>query len=326
MREDLKLMEEEISLHFNGIDLLNTGFAKAVIGQKDVFRKLLICLLTDGHMLLEGVPGIAKTLMAHTFARLISVDMKRIQFTPDLIPGDIIGTVIFNPQTQEFYHREGPVFTNILLADEINRAPAKVQSALLEAMQERQVTIGEKTYKLQEPFFVIATQNPIEQEGTYPLPEAQLDRFMFKTIVPYPAFEEEKEILSMYGTVNSVPVESVTDYIKFKALKDVAGKIFIDPKLKDYLLGIVSASRDPESKDTADLIRLGASPRASLYLLRAAKANAFLEKRAFVIPEDIQKVSFDILRHRLIISFNAVSEGITSDDIIKMILKKVRVP
>ncbi len=328
MQEELKILEREINEYFPIIDDLKEEFSKPVVGQTFVFKRLLNTLLNDGHILLEGVPGVAKTLMASTFSELLNVNFKRVQFTPDLIPGDIIGTVIFNPQRQEFIHKEGPVFTNILLGDEINRAPAKVQSALLEAMQERQVTIGEKSYKLPEPFMVIATQNPIEQEGTYPLPEAELDRFMFKTFVPYPERKEEKEIINRYENLNFINIEKVMTYKKFQKIKEITKKIFIDPKLKEYILDMITATREKtdSNKDFFDYIKLGASPRATLYILRAAKANAFLEKRSFVIPEDIQSVAFDVLRHRLILSFNALADGLTADGIVKMLLENLIVP
>ena len=329
MQDKLKKLEADVAQLQPSINELSDMFHKAVIGQQAVFRSILICMMNEGHMLLEGVPGIAKTLMASTFAGMLTLDFKRVQFTPDLIPGDITGTQIFNSQKDEFIHRHGPVFTNILLADEINRAPAKVQSALLEAMQERQVTIGDTTYPIARPFLVIATQNPIEQEGTYNLPEAQLDRFMFKTLVGYPSRAEEELIIDKYEKTDEIKIKKIRKTGLLKALSRLSKEIFVDSKLRDYILDIVLATRqqdDGAGQRVASYLRLGASPRASLYLLRASKSLALLSGRGFIIPEDIRTSAFEILRHRLILGFDALADGMTSDDIVSLLLEKTVVP
>ncbi|MCK4642748.1 AAA family ATPase [bacterium] len=328
MQDELKKLEADVAALQPAINELSEIFHNAVIGQQAVFRSILICMMNEGHMLLEGVPGIAKTLMASTFAQMLTLDFKRVQFTPDLIPGDITGTQIFNSQKDEFIHRHGPVFTNILLADEINRAPAKVQSALLEAMQERQVTIGDATYPIARPFLVIATQNPIEQEGTYNLPEAQLDRFMFKTLVGYPSRTEEEQIMEKYEKTDEIKIRKIKKTGLLKKLSSLSKEIFVDSKLKDYILDIVLATRRQNDAGTgiSSYLRLGASPRASLYLLRASKSLALLSGRGFIIPEDIQTAAFEILRHRLILSFDALADGMTPDDIVSLLLEKTVVP
>ncbi len=328
MQDELKKLEADVAALQPAINELAEIFHNAVIGQQAVFRSILICMMNEGHMLLEGVPGIAKTLMASTFAQMLTLDFKRVQFTPDLIPGDITGTQIFNSQKDEFIHRHGPVFTNILLADEINRAPAKVQSALLEAMQERQVTIGDATYPIARPFLVIATQNPIEQEGTYNLPEAQLDRFMFKTLVGYPSRAEEEQIIEKYEKTDEIKIRKIKKTGFLKKLSSLSKEIFVDSKLKDYILDIVLATRRQNDAGTgiSSYLRLGASPRASLYLLRASKSLALLSGRGFIIPEDIQTAAFEILRHRLILSFDALADGMTPDDIVSLLLEKTVVP
>ncbi len=328
MQDELKKLEADVAALQPAINELSEIFHNAVIGQQAVFRSILICMMNEGHMLLEGVPGIAKTLMASTFAQMLTLDFKRVQFTPDLIPGDITGTQIFNSQKDEFIHRHGPVFTNILLADEINRAPAKVQSALLEAMQERQVTIGDATYPIARPFLVIATQNPIEQEGTYNLPEAQLDRFMFKTLVGYPSRAEEEQIIEKYEKTDEIKIRKIKKTGFLKKLSSLSKEIFVDSKLKDYILDIVLATRRQNDAGTgiSSYLRLGASPRASLYLLRASKSLALLSGRGFIIPEDIQTAAFEILRHRLILSFDALADGMTPDDIVSLLLEKTVVP
>ncbi len=302
---------------------------KVLVGQENMWRHMLIGILSNGHVLLEGGPGLAKTLTVSCLARGIDTGFRRLQFTPDLLPADLIGTMIYQPQTGEFTVKKGPIFSNIILADEINRAPAKVQSALLEAMQERQVTIGDTTHALPDPFLVLATQNPIEQEGTYPLPEAQVDRFMLKVTVTYPTREQEREILDRMARTNPdtsiEPVLSASDLVKARQAID---DIYIDDKIKDYIVNLVFATRDPGAMnlDLKELIQYGASPRATLMLTLGAKANAFLAGRGFVTPQDVKDVAPAVMRHRIIISYEAEAEEQTSDDIIKTILDHVPVP
>ena len=306
-----------------------TEIAKVIVGQEYMIRRLLIGLFADGHVLLEGVPGLAKTLSVSTLADVISVAFNRIQFTPDLLPADLIGTLIFNQKEGTFTPKKGPIFSNIILADEINRAPSKVQSALLEAMQERQVTIGEKSYKLDEPFLVLATQNPIEQEGTYPLPEAQVDRFMLKLKVTYPKKEEEREIINRMSDNKPIKVDKVIkpkDVLNTRAL---VNDIYVDEKIKEYVLNIVFSTRTPEEyglKDISEFIEFGASPRASIYLVRAAKANALLDQRGYVSPEDIKEIGKDVLRHRIILTYEAEAENITPEDIVDRIFDEIEIP
>ncbi len=294
-----------------------------------MIRRLLIGLFADGHVLLEGVPGLAKTLSVSTLADVISVAFNRIQFTPDLLPADLIGTLIFNQKEGTFTPKKGPIFSNIILADEINRAPSKVQSALLEAMQERQVTIGEKSYKLDEPFLVLATQNPIEQEGTYPLPEAQVDRFMLKLKVTYPKKDEEREIINRMCDNKPIKVNKV---IKPKDVLDtraLVNDIYVDEKIKEYVLNIVFSTRTPEEyglKDISEFIEFGASPRASIYLVRAAKANALLDQRGYVSPEDIKEIGKDVLRHRIIMTYEAEAENVNPEDIVDRIFDEIEIP
>ena len=302
---------------------------KVIVGQEKLIERLLIGLLADGHILLEGVPGLAKTLAVNTLAQSVQASFQRIQFTPDLLPADLIGTEIYNPRTNEFTPHLGPVFANFILADEINRAPAKVQSALLESMQERQVTISDQTYRLPEPFLVLATQNPIEQEGTYPLPEAQVDRFMLKVIVDYPSRAEERVIMDrMTGATlpQARPVITPDDLLRARTMVQ---QIYVDEKIKEYVLDLVFATRYPTRSGLSDLenlISYGASPRATIYLIMAARAHAFLKGRGFVTPEDIKQIAPDILRHRIVISYEAEAEEITSADIIQRILDRVEVP
>ena len=302
---------------------------KVIVGQEYMIRRLLIGLFADGHVLLEGVPGLAKTLSVSTLADVISVAFNRIQFTPDLLPADLIGTLIFNQKEGTFTPKKGPIFSNIILADEINRAPAKVQSALLEAMQERQVTIGDKSYKLEEPFLVLATQNPIEQEGTYPLPEAQVDRFMLKLRVTYPKKDEEREIINRMSDNKPIKVKKI---IKPKDVLDtraLVNDIYVDEKIKEYVLNIVFSTRSPEEyglKDISEFIEYGASPRASIYLVRAAKANALLDQRGYVSPEDIKEIGKDVLRHRIILTYEAEAENVTSEDIVDRIFDEIEIP
>jgi len=311
------------------IEKMKVEMNKAVVGQEEMIDGLLMGLLTGGHILLEGVPGLAKTLTIASLSQSISLHYQRIQFTPDLLPTDLIGTMIFNPKSGEFAPKKGPLFTNIVLADEINRAPAKVQSALLEAMAEKQVTIGEESYKLDQPFLVLATQNPLEQEGTYPLPEAQMDRFMFKINVSYPKKSEELEILNRMGRNDKPivqPVITKEDLIRATARVD---QIYVDNKVKNYIVEIVMASRHPTENGLsriAQLIQVGGSPRATISLLRAAKAHAFLRGRGYVTAEDVKAIAYHVLRHRLILTYEAEAENIKSDDIIREILTQIEVP
>ena len=303
--------------------------SRVIVGQNYMVERLLISLLADGHVLLEGVPGLAKTLTVHTMASAIKADYQRIQFTPDLLPADILGTMIYNQKTGDFITQTGPIFANFVLADEINRSPAKVQSALLEAMQERQVTIGSKTFKLDEPFLVMATQNPIEQEGTYPLPEAQVDRFMFKLKVTYPSKDEELEIIKRMGQGTKIEVNPVVTTENIVRARKAVHEIYIDEKIERYIIDLVFASRQPEDyklKELKPLIDFGASPRASLYLKTGAKAHAFLNHRGYVTPDDVKAISHDVLRHRIILTYEAEAEEITTDDIIEKMLNEVEVP
>ena len=309
---------------------VNEEVSKVVVGQKSMVERIMMGLLTGGHVLLEGLPGLAKTLTVKTIAEAINVDFNRVQFTPDLLPSDLTGTMIYNQKTGEFTAKKGPIFTNILLADEINRAPAKVQAALLESMGERQVTIGDETFKLTEPFLVLATQNPIEQEGTYPLPEAQMDRFMFKVVVGYPnRFEEMKVLERQSGNEKFTVTHAATGAQILKA-RAICGAIFMDQKVKDYILDIVFATRDPKSrkelKDLEGMISIGASPRATISLARAAKAKAFIEGRGFVTPDDVKAVALDILRHRITLSFEAEAEAVNAPAIIRKVLSAVPTP
>jgi MoxR-like ATPase len=294
-----------------------------------MIERLLIGLLCDGHVLIEGVPGLAKTLCVRTMARIIDAGFGRIQFTPDLLPADLVGTMVYNQKTGEFVARKGPLFTNIVLADEINRAPAKVQSALLEAMQERQVTIGTTTFKLPEPFLVLATENPIEQEGTYPLPEAQVDRFMLKLKITYPGQQEEKEILERMAGGEVPEVEKVVTPADILRCRKIVRDIYMDEKIKDYIISLVLATRQPGEfglKEIDGLIEYGASPRASIYLAQAARANAFLRRRGYVTPEDVKFVGMDVLRHRVILTYEAEAEEMTSEDIVQKVFDRVEVP
>jgi MoxR-like ATPase len=329
LKDDIKRVHEEIERESLFVQAITGEVGKVIVGQKYLVDRLMVGLMADGHVLIEGVPGLAKTYAVKTLARTIATTFHRIQFTPDLLPADIVGTQIYDQRTGEFTARKGPVFANLVLADEINRAPPKVQSALLEAMQERQVTIGDDTFKLDDPFLVLATQNPIEQEGTYPLPEAQTDRFLLKLRVGYPSKEEEKLIVDRMTTgvePTASPVVEPAAIIRARAL---CTRIYVDEKLKDYILNIVFATRQPKEHNLADLaplLRYGASPRASIYLLTAARAMAFLRRRGFVIPEDIKELAPDVLRHRLILSYEAEAEELTTDDVVKRVLEGVEVP
>ena len=309
---------------------LKEGIGKVIVGQDELIDKILISVISNGHILLEGVPGLAKTLTINTVANLINAEFKRIQFTPDMLPADLLGTLIYNQKTGNFITKKGPIFSNIILADEINRAPSKVQSALLEAMQERQITIGEETFKLDLPFLVLATQNPIDQEGTYPLPEAQVDRFMLKVIVDYPSMEEEKEILSRVAKTNiDTKQKSVVNSKTILEAQALINDIYIAPKILDYILNIVFATRNPEQfklGQLKDLISFGASPRASINLVLAAKAKAFIDGRGYVIPEDVRYIGKDVLRHRMLLSYEAEAEEITSEELIDQLFKEIPVP
>jgi MoxR-like ATPase len=320
----------ESSLH---VSALLAEIRKVIVGQNALVERLVMGLLADGHLLLEGVPGLAKTLAVRTLARGLDASFARIQFTPDLLPADLVGTLVFNPKTQEFVARRGPLFAHIVLADEINRAPAKVQSALLEAMQERQVTLGDGTAALPDPFLVLATQNPIEQEGTYPLPEAQVDRFLMKLKVGYPSKAEEKQILERMGETTeaeaSATVRPVLDPARIRELRGLVRKLYADERLKNYLVELVAATRDPKSyklAELADFVAYGASPRATLALLAAARAHAFLEGRGYVVPEDVKSVALDVLRHRVLLTYEAEAENVTSDQVVSRILERVEVP
>jgi MoxR-like ATPase len=303
--------------------------SKRIVGQEAMLERLLIGLLTGGHILLEGVPGLAKTLAVSSLAETIRVVFQRIQFTPDLLPADIIGTMVFDQKTGEFHAKRGPLFANVVLADEVNRAPPKVQAALLEAMQEKQVTIGGETHKLAEPFLVLATQNPIEHEGTYPLPEAQLDRFMLKVHVGYPSREEEKEILWRMAGGQPIPISAVADPADLMALRTSIAELYMDQKIVDYIVDVVRATREPHAVGLHDLkpfIAFGGSPRASIYLAQASRAHAFLRGRAYVVPEDVKAMAPDVLRHRVLLTFEAEAEDVTSEGIIAKILEAVHVP
>ena len=327
---DINRLNAKISEESKFIEDILSEMRKVIVGQDYVIERLLIGLLTQGHILLEGVPGLAKTLSISTLAKTIDAKFRRIQFTPDLLPADIVGTMVFNPKTSEFYPRKGPIFANLILADEINRSPAKVQSALLESMQEKQVTIGDNTYKMELPFLVMATQNPIEQEGTYPLPEAQVDRFMLKLKIDYPTKKEEREILEKIGDNYDLKfdIKNVANPEDILKASEVVKEVYVDDKLKDYIVDIVTATRNGKEfgLDISPLVEYGASPRATIYLLRAAKANAFINGRGFVIPEDIKSVGMDVLRHRIIVTYEAESEDITSEDIIEKIFDAVPLP
>ena len=330
---DVAALTEQIRDKALSASALLSEMRKVIVGQTTLVERLVVGLLADGHVLLEGVPGLAKTLAVRTLARGLDASFSRIQFTPDLLPADVVGTLVFNPKTQEFVTRRGPVFAHILLADEINRAPAKVQSALLEAMQERQVTIGDSTHPLPDPFLVLATQNPIEQEGTYPLPEAQVDRFLMKLKVGYPTKAEERQILERMGSISdgeaTASVRPVLDPPKIRELRGLVRQLYADERIKGYLVEIVAATRDPRSyglPELADFISYGASPRATLSLLSTARAHAFLQGRGYVVPEDVKEVAPDVLRHRVLLGYEAEAENVTSDQVVARILERVEVP
>jgi MoxR-like ATPase len=328
--EEIRLLNEKIQSAAGFIDKMEAEIGRVIIGQQYMVSRLLIGLLSNGHVLLEGVPGLAKTLSIKSLAQAIHAKFARIQFTPDLLPADVIGTMIYNQQTHEFVVRKGPIFANFILADEINRAPAKVQSALLEAMQEKQVTIGETTHKLDEPFLVLATQNPIDQEGTYPLPEAQVDRFMLKVIIDYPSKEEEKLIIRQ--NVQGLKFPSVNQVVSVQEIiraREMVREIYMDEKIENYILNLVFATRNPELyklENLKPLIAYGGSPRASINLALAAKANAFIHKRGYVIPEDVRNIVKDVMRHRIGLTYEAEAENVNVENVIEQVMAKVEVP
>ena len=327
---DMEALQKKIESSSAFIDDIRVELDKVIIGQHYMIDRLLVGLLTNGHVLLEGVPGLAKTLTVSSLAKVIDTDFQRIQFTPDLLPADLIGTLIYTQKEGDFFVKQGPIFANIILADEINRSPAKVQSALLEAMQEKQVTIGEETFKLDEPFLVLATQNPVEQEGTYPLPEAQVDRFMLKLKIGYPTENEELEIMRrMAKTGSKVELEKVVDVSTILIARETVNEIYIDEKVEKYIVDLVFATRKPKNyglDDLVDLISFGASPRATINLNLAARAQAFMEHRAYVTPEDVRTIAMDVLRHRIIPTFEAEAEDISPEDIVEKIMQNVLVP
>ncbi len=329
MQVDIQAINEKIQKESSFVEKINREISKVIVGQKYMIDRLMIGLLADGHILLEGVPGLAKTLTVNTLAQVIDCKFQRIQFTPDLLPADLLGTLIYNQRTGEFTTHKGPIFSNMILADEINRSPAKVQSALLEAMQERQITIGDTTYPLEEPFLVMATQNPIEQEGTYPLPEAQVDRFMLKLTVSYPSKEEELEVMRRMAGHKPAQPDTVITPANILAAREAVNQVYMDEKIERYIIDIVFATRTPEEyrlNDLKPLIAFGASPRASINLKIAAKAHAFLRRRGYVTPEDVKAIGLDVLRHRVIVTYEAEAEGVASEDVVRRVINQIEVP
>ena len=330
MAVDVKQIGERVAKEAVLLEKIRAEIGRVIVGQEKLIDRLLLALLCNNHVLIEGVPGLAKTLTVTTLAKCIQATFHRIQFTPDLLPADVVGTLIYNPKSGDFSIKKGPVFANLILADEINRAPAKVQSALLEAMQERQITIGDETFKLQDPFLVLATQNPVEQEGTYPLPEAQVDRFMFKLKVDYPGKEDELKILRrMASSKPDIEVQPILCPAEVTRLRELADDIFMDHKIEEYIVSLVDATRHPADyglEAIRDLIHYGASPRATIYLSMAAKGQALLEGRGYVTPQDVKSVALDVLRHRVILSYEAEAEEKTPEDLIQQILNSVKVP
>ncbi|MDR0394771.1 MAG: AAA family ATPase [Tannerella sp.] len=326
---DIRELNERIESNSAFVNMITSGMGRMIVGQKHLVESLLIGLLSDGHILLEGVPGLAKTLAIKTLASLVDAKYSRIQFTPDLLPADVIGTMIYSQKNEEFTVKQGPIFANFVLADEINRAPAKVQSALLEAMQERQVTISETTYKLPKPFLVMATQNPIEQEGTYPLPEAQIDRFMLKVVINYPKKEEEKQVIRQNISGENIEIKPILTTKEILESRKIVREVYLDEKIEKYIIDIVFATRVPIEyglSDLANMIAFAASPRASINLALAARAYAFIKRRGYVIPEDVRAVCHDVMRHRIGLSYEAEANNLTSEEIISEILNKVEVP
>ena len=326
---DIRELNEMIEKQSGFVTNLQAGMDQVIVGQRHLVESLLIGLLADGHILLEGLPGLAKTLAIKTLSELVDADFSRIQFTPDLLPADVVGTMVYSQKSEEFKVKKGPVFANFVLADEINRAPAKVQSALLEAMQERQVTIGKDTFALPQPFLVLATQNPIEQEGTYPLPEAQVDRFMLKVVIGYPELSEEKKIIRQNITGEKINVKPILKPEEIVEARKVVRQVYLDEKIEQYIADIVFATRYPEKyalKELKEMISFGASPRASINLALAARAYAFIKRRGYVVPEDVRAVAHDVLRHRIGLSYEAEASNMTSDEIVSLILNRVEVP
>ena len=328
MASDIAALNERVQLESKIVRTVLLEVGKVIVGQRHLLERMMIGLLCRGHLLLEGVPGLAKTLSVSTLAAAVDVGFKRIQFTPDLLPADITGTLIYNQKDGNFVPRKGPIFTNLVLADEVNRAPAKVQSALLEAMQERQVTIGDTTYPLPEPFMVLATQNPIEQEGTYPLPEAQVDRFMLKVKIDYPSMGEERQILERVALSGLAQISPVVGSDELNKAREMVGRIYIDDKIKDYIIKVVFATRFPADfgLPLQDLIAYGASPRASIYLTDAARSHAFIQGRGYVTPEDVKAIGLDVLRHRIIPTYEAEAEGVDSEEIVRQVFNQIEVP
>ncbi len=329
MNPDIKAINEKIEQESAFIDKILSEVAKVIVGQNYMVERLLIGLLSNGHILLEGVPGLAKTLTVKTLSQTIKTKFQRIQFTPDLLPADLLGTLIYNQKEAKFTTKKGPIFSNLILADEINRSPAKVQSALLEAMQERQVTIGDNTFKLEDPFLVLATQNPIEQEGTYPLPEAQVDRFMLKLSVGYPGKEEELEIMRRQTRIQNEDAQPVITPEELIRARDVVKEVYMDEKIEKYIVDIVFATREPEHyglQDIKPLLNYGASPRATIFLAQAARAHAFLRRRGYVTPEDVRAIGLDVMRHRVILSYEAEAEEVSAEDLVRKVLNRVEVP
>lgn len=329
MNVDIQALNEKVKQESEFVQKLTAEVGKVIVGQKYMIERLMLGLLSNGHVLLEGVPGLAKTMTVNTLSQAIDTKFQRIQFTPDLLPADLIGTLIYDQKSGDFTTKKGPIFCNMLLADEINRSPAKVQSALLEAMMERQVTIGDTTYKLDDPFLVLATQNPIEQEGTYPLPEAQVDRFMLKLSVGYPSRDEELEIMRRMTTGAMPQVEAIVTPKEIIKARQTVTEIYVDSKIENYIVDIVFATRDPERyglPDVTQLIAFGASPRASIFLLQAARAHALLRGRGYVTPDDVRAICMDVLRHRVLLTYEAEAEEITPEDVVRKILAKVEVP
>ena len=326
---DIQAINDEVSRESVFSERLSAEVAKVIVGQQTLVERLMIGLLCNGHVLLEGVPGLAKTLTISTLAQAIQASFARIQFTPDLLPADLVGTMIYHQPTGEFVPKKGPLFTQLVLADEVNRAPAKVQSAMLEAMQERQVTIGGQTFPMADPFMVLATQNPIEQEGTYPLPEAQVDRFMLKVVVAYPSRQEERAIVDRMGQLESPCAQGVVTPEDIIRTRKVVDRVYVDSKIKDYVVELILATRDPAASGLPDLeplIEYGCSPRGSIYLTRAARAHAFLRRRGYVTPDDVKAVGMDILRHRVIVTYEAEAEEITPEDVVQRVFDHIEVP
>jgi len=329
MNPDIKAINEKIENESAFVDDILHEIRKVIVGQDYMVERLLVGLLSNGHILLEGVPGLAKTLTVRTLSKTIKTKFQRIQFTPDLLPADLIGTLIYSQKEGGFTTKKGPIFSNLILADEINRSPAKVQSALLEAMQERQVTIGENTFQLEDPFLVLATQNPIEQEGTYPLPEAQVDRFMLKLSIGYPNKEEELEIIRRQTKQQPQEAQAVITPERLIRARDIVKQVYVDEKIEKYIVDIVFATREPKNyglEELQDLINYGASPRASIFLAQAAKAHAFLRRRGYVTPEDVRAIGMDVMRHRVILSYEAEAEEMSSEDVVRKVLNRVEVP